>query len=153
MESSTKSSRTVVIVLGLATTLGLAAMLTHGRVGAAGNSIFGAFSDPDGVIQAATANNSLGPKNTFFDPGLGTNGQACVTCHQPSYGFDIHVGTIQDAFTATNGMDPLFRVNDTAGPSGRRCDNAPGPAQSLQVNTESGRHPRKGDSCHCRLHR
>jgi cytochrome c peroxidase len=98
----------------LATTLGLAALLTRGHVGAAGNSIFGAFSDPDGVIQAATANKSLGPKNKFFDPGLGTNGQACVTCHQPSDGFDIHVSTIQDAFIATNGTDPLFRLNDTA---------------------------------------
>jgi cytochrome c peroxidase len=114
MKRSTRSSRTLVIVLGLATTLGLAAMLTHGHVGAAGNSIFGAFSDPDGVIQAATANKSLNQKNAFFDPGLGTNGQACVTCHQPSDGFDIHVSTIQDAFAATNGLDPLFRPNDTA---------------------------------------
>jgi hypothetical protein len=56
----------------------------------------------------------LNSANKFFDPGLGTNGQACVTCHQPADGYDIHVSSIQKAFAATNGTDPLFRCNDTA---------------------------------------
>jgi cytochrome c peroxidase len=61
--------------------------------------------------------------NKFFDPKFGTNGQACVTCHQPSVGFTINVDSIQEAHTATGLMDPLFRLNDTANdPNGASND-------------------------------
>jgi hypothetical protein len=85
--------------------------------------VFGSIFDPapqvDAVVQAGPIADALGThildsKNKFFDPALGTNGQACVTCHQPADGFDIHVTSIQNAFAATGGTDPLFRCNDTA---------------------------------------
>jgi hypothetical protein len=61
--------------------------------------------------------------NKFFDPKFGTNGQAYVTCHQPSVGFTINVDSIQEAHTATGLMDPLFRLNDTANdPNGASND-------------------------------
>src|SRR5262249_40559469 len=61
--------------------------------------------------------------NTFFKTSFGTNGQSCATCHQPRDGFTIHVAcapdlpnclSINSAFDATHGLDPLFRLNDTA---------------------------------------
>jgi cytochrome c peroxidase len=81
--------------------------------------VFKAFQQIDGSEQAAPISAQLGGftldhTNKFFDPGLGTNGQACVTCHQPADGYDIHVSSIQSAFAATGGADPLFRCNDTA---------------------------------------
>jgi cytochrome c peroxidase len=111
------SSKVLVVMLALT---GLA-------VGAA-LSLFRPFADDSGQIQSApsnvtisTANNTVIPvvapldgTNEFFDPNFGTNGQACVTCHQPSDGITIHVATINNAFQATGGTDPLFRPNDTA---------------------------------------
>ena len=78
------------------------------------SSIFRPFPDDSGQIQSARALLSLNRQNKFFDPALGNNDQACVTCHQPDQGFTLNVESIQDAFTSSNGGDPLFRVNDTA---------------------------------------
>src|SRR5579871_1954293 len=97
----------------MSTFVGVAAADSHG------SSIFSPFQQIDGSEQAQPISDTLGGfpldgTNKFFDPGLGTNGQACVTCHQPADGFDIHVSSIQKAFSATGGTDPLFRCNDTA---------------------------------------
>src|SRR5205085_7040190 len=42
------------------------------------------------------------------------NGRACVNCHQPSAAMTITPPQIQAVFNATNGTDPLFRLNDGA---------------------------------------
>ena len=76
--------------------------------------IFRPFPDDTGKIQSATAIQSLDGTNKFFDPSLGTNGQACVTCHQPDQAFTLNVDEIQAAFSSSGGSDPLFRLNDTA---------------------------------------
>ena len=76
--------------------------------------IFRPFPDDSGRIQSATAIQSLDGTNKFFDPSLGTNGQACVTCHQPDQAFTLNVDEIQAAFSSSGGSDPLFRLNDTA---------------------------------------
>jgi len=96
--------------------------------------IFRVFPDDSGLIRSATALRSLNGHNKFFDPGLGTNGQACVTCHQPGDGFTIHVESIDDAFTASNGQDPLFRTNDTAD----RPDADPSAPDAFALFLESG---------------
>ena len=77
-------------------------------------SIFKPFPDDSGKVQSATADETLNATNKFFDASVGTNGQACVTCHQPTQGFTIHVSVIDSTFTASGGTDPLFRPNDTA---------------------------------------
>jgi len=93
-----------------------------------GLSIFRSFTDDSGLIQSApsrvTISTSLGSvipvngpldaTNKFFNANFGTNGQACVTCHQPAEGFTIHVNFINNTFAASNGTNPLFRPNDTA---------------------------------------
>ena len=94
----------------------LAALLSFLLVGgaiAAIPSIFLPFPDDSGNVQSATADPTLNASNKFFDPSVGTNGQACVTCHQPAQGFTIHVSVIDNTF-ATSPTDPLFRPNDTA---------------------------------------
>src|SRR5260370_28541708 len=104
------------------------ALIVAGATAAVGLSIFRPFEDDSGDIQSApsnlmisTAGGAIVPvsaplddTNTFFDPGFGTNGQACVTCHQPSLGFTINVRRIQAAFSATGLTGPLFQLNDTA---------------------------------------
>src|SRR5262245_51129544 len=77
-------------------------------------AIFRPFRAPTGLVQSATSDRSLDGRSVFFDPSLGTNGQACDTCHEPDQGFTISVPFIRDAFDASSGLDPLFRANDTA---------------------------------------
>jgi cytochrome c peroxidase len=94
-------------------------LVTMGALGVAGAALaavvlFPPFRDDSGLVQSATADITITGKNKFFDPGLGTNGQACSTCHQPFQGFTLSVDEIQDAFAATDGLDPIFRPNDTA---------------------------------------
>src|SRR5262252_5971743 len=50
--------------------------------------IVGNFPDSSGTFRNATNNPAVvSTSNSFFYASLGTNGQACVTCHQPSQGF------------------------------------------------------------------
>ncbi len=67
--------------------------------------------------------NTSGPVETkghpFFEP-IGTNGRACVTCHQPSDGMSVSVRSIRERWTATGGKDPLFAAVD-----GMNCPNLP----------------------------
>ena len=51
--------------------------------------------------------------NPFFK-SLGTNGRSCSTCHVPSEGWVITPKGVQARFEKTQGMDPLFRLNDGA---------------------------------------
>ena len=44
--------------------------------------------------------------------GLGTNGRACVSCHQPQAGWTITPENVQLRFDLTRGTDPIFRPND-----------------------------------------
>jgi cytochrome c peroxidase len=106
----------------------LVILTVTGSAVAVGLAIYRPFRDDSGKVQSApsdvtisTATGSvipvtapLDPTNRFFDANFGTNGQACVTCHLPSDGITVHVATIQNAFQASGGTDPLFRPNDTA---------------------------------------
>ncbi|MBV9172799.1 MAG: hypothetical protein JOZ81_22240, partial [Chloroflexi bacterium] len=77
--------------------------------------IIGLFPDSSGVFGNTTSNPGVvTPSNSFFDPSLGTNGQACVTCHQPDQGFSVTTPFIDTQFDRSHGLDPLFRANDTA---------------------------------------
>lgn len=67
--------------------------------------------------------NAAGPVQTkghpFFEP-LGTNGRACVTCHQPADGMSLSMTSIQERWQATRGADPLFATID-----GANCPHLP----------------------------
>src|SRR4030095_12569674 len=47
-----------------------------------------------------------------FFQSLGTNGRACVSCHQPEAGWTITPENVQLRFEQTAGTDPIFRTND-----------------------------------------
>lgn len=72
---------------------------------------------------ALTTLNVQGPTDTAGHPfftALGTNGRACVTCHQPADGMSLSLGTIQARWRATQGRDPLFAAID-----GSDCPSLP----------------------------
>ena len=64
-----------------------------------------------GVAKTFSAAGPVDTNNAFFQ-SLGTNGRACVTCHQPSTGWTISPAEVRDRFQATAGLDPIFRTND-----------------------------------------
>ena len=55
----------------------------------------------------------------FFEP-IGTNGRACVTCHQPADGMSVSLRSIRERWAATGGKDPIFAAID-----GQNCPNLP----------------------------
>jgi len=55
----------------------------------------------------------------FFEP-IGSNGRACVTCHQPADAMSVSVATIRRRWGETNGQDPLFAAID-----GKNCPHLP----------------------------
>ncbi|MGD9511475.1 MAG: hypothetical protein AB7X49_23325, partial [Geminicoccaceae bacterium] len=51
--------------------------------------------------------------HAFFRP-LGTNGRACVTCHQPPSGMSFSLRNVRARFRTTGGTDPIFAPVDGA---------------------------------------
>lgn len=87
----------------------------------------------EGVLDAdATFNNALGKlgivnasgpvdmgTHPFFQ-ALGTNGRACVSCHQPSDSMGLSLTSIRQQWELTKGNDPMFALFD-----GANCPNLP----------------------------
>jgi hypothetical protein len=55
----------------------------------------------------------------FFEP-IGTNGRACVSCHQPADGMSLSLSSIEERWRDTAGRDPIFAPID-----GANCPNLP----------------------------
>ena len=68
-------------------------------------------SNGSGTSETFTATGTIDTNNAFFQ-SLGTNGRACVTCHDPGDNWTIIPAHLQQRFNATNGTDPVFRTND-----------------------------------------
>jgi cytochrome c peroxidase len=87
------------------------------------------FTDPSGAVKTYTTDPSgqIDLTGPFFQQ-LGTNGRTCNTCHQPSDGWTVSAAHVQARFTATNGLDPIFRTVD-----GSNCDH------NIDVSTVAGR--------------
>ena len=65
---------------GAGATVGVAAILASVAVAKPLISLFAVFSDSQGTLQTKSSDPStLNASNEFFDPSIGTNGQACVT--------------------------------------------------------------------------
>jgi cytochrome c peroxidase len=80
----------------------------------ASGNLFGPFVDETGFFSNATTDRTIVNDNNPFFTRRGANGQACVTCHQPSQGFSLVEPFIDFKFLVTQGRDPLFSLNDTA---------------------------------------
>lgn len=72
------------------------------------------FSNGTGSHRSVSVNGAPFDENNPFFQSLGVNGRACVDCHQPSAGMGIAASQVQALFDATQGLDPLFRLNDGA---------------------------------------
>ena len=70
------------------------------------------FTNANGAARTVTVNGAAIDENNPFFRSLGTNGRACVNCHQPSAAMTITPPQMQAVFNATQGLDPLFRLND-----------------------------------------
>lgn len=68
-------------------------------------------ANESGTSQTFTATGTVDMTNEFFQ-NLGTNGRACVTCHQPGDNWTIVPAHLQQRFETTGGTDPVFRTND-----------------------------------------
>src|SRR3569832_1017126 len=65
-------------------------------------------TNPTGSAQVATIDGKpMDMTNPFFQ-SLGTNGRACVTCHQPSAGMTITPPQVLVLFFLFLCLDPLF---------------------------------------------
>lgn len=72
------------------------------------------YDNEHGQLGVLNASGELATKgHPFFEP-IGTNGRACVTCHQPSDAMSLSVRSIRERWAATNGKDPLFASVDGA---------------------------------------
>lgn len=78
---------------------------------------FGNFLGKLGVIQASGTVDTTG--HPFFTP-LGTNGRACVNCHQPTYGMSVSAEGLRERWHTTGGKDPVFAAFD-----GSNCPDLP----------------------------
>jgi cytochrome c peroxidase len=72
----------------------------------------GSAMDPSGYGNSSFAN-GFQPNNPFFLV-LGTNGRTCASCHVQATGWTLSPPEVQARFTASNGLDPLFRLVDGA---------------------------------------
>jgi hypothetical protein len=78
------------------------------------------YHDSVGDVEVLFAQGSVSLRgNPFFEP-LGSNGRACVTCHQPASGMGLSVETIRRRWQETRGKDPLFAAID-----GANCPDLP----------------------------
>lgn len=69
------------------------------------------FANPNGRLQTYTTAGRFDQSNPFFQ-SLGTNGRACVICHQPDAAWSVSVDGLRKRFDQSNGLDPVFRTND-----------------------------------------
>jgi cytochrome c peroxidase len=72
------------------------------------------FPNATGAARTVSVNGAAIDENNPFFQNLGVNGRRCVTCHQPSAAMTITPPQIQQVFNASQGLDPLFRLNDGA---------------------------------------
>jgi hypothetical protein len=79
---------------------------------------FDAFDSSEGTLGVLNASGSLKTDGHPFFTALGTNGRACVTCHQPTWGMSVSASGLADRWRATDGKDPVFAAFD-----GSNCPN------------------------------
>ena len=73
-----------------------------------------------GTVEILNVGGAVNTQNHPFFTALGSNGRACVTCHQPMNGMSISVETIRARWRETDGKDPLFAAID-----GSNCPSLP----------------------------
>jgi cytochrome c peroxidase len=105
--------RTPVRAIALAAVLWMAATTLAATAKLSGDTMPNmlAFPNEAGTTRTFSVNGEIDLNNPFFQ-SLGSNGRACVTCHQPSDAWTVTPAHIQERFDASDGLDPIFRTND-----------------------------------------
>jgi hypothetical protein len=78
------------------------------------------FENETGISSTYSAAGPIDTAGHPFFEAIGTNGRACVTCHQPADGMSLSVRTIRQRWDDTEGKDPLFAAID-----GSNCPSLP----------------------------
>jgi hypothetical protein len=97
------------------------------------------YSNPHGAVGLINAAGSIDTDgHPFFEP-IGSNGRACVSCHQPAGGMSLSLKLIEDRWNRTEGADPIFAAvpptsNSNRGFSKLKCRSKNG----LQLATSAG---------------
>ena len=88
-----------------------------------GKEVLPAFDQFDNTLGKLGVIQASGPVETsghpFFTP-LGSNGRACVNCHQPAWGMTVSAESLRERWLATDGKDPVFAAFD-----GSNCPDLP----------------------------
>src|SRR6476660_5188227 len=76
-------------------------------------SLTAEMPSPTGSFRTFTASGTIDTANAFFQ-SLGSNGRACVHCHQAQDAWSITPAHVLARFNATTpkGTDPIFLTND-----------------------------------------
>jgi hypothetical protein len=78
------------------------------------------FGDPSGQLRLVNTSGVVETNgHPFFTP-LGSNGRACVTCHQPTSAMSLSLDLIRQRWADSHGKDPLFAAID-----GSNCPSLP----------------------------
>lgn len=78
------------------------------------------YDNAEGQVTIKNVSGAVRTKDhAFFEP-LGTNGRACVTCHQPASAMSVSAGSIRERWRETEGHDPIFAAFD-----GSNCPSLP----------------------------
>ncbi|HEY6455495.1 MAG TPA: hypothetical protein VIY90_09480 [Steroidobacteraceae bacterium] len=90
------------------------------------------YPDAAGAVGVVMAGGPIDVAGQPFFSALGTNGRACVTCHQPANAMGLSLQSIRRRWQETHGKDPLFAAID-----GSNCPSlpqAPASSHSLLLN-------------------
>ncbi|MCP5146145.1 MAG: hypothetical protein H6978_15150 [Gammaproteobacteria bacterium] len=78
------------------------------------------YKNATGRVRVINAGGAVQTEKHAFFSAIGTNGRACVTCHQPADGMGLSVDSIQRQWETHGAADPLFAAID-----GANCPNLP----------------------------
>jgi pimeloyl-ACP methyl ester carboxylesterase len=78
------------------------------------------IANATGLVTTLNSQGTQPTKGHPFFTALGSNGRACVSCHQPSDGMSLSVQTVRERWQATKGKDPIFAAID-----GSNCPTMP----------------------------
>ena len=71
------------------------------------------FPNSHGILKSFSATGKVDLTGPFFQ-SLGTNGRSCATCHLAQEGWTITPQGVRERFEASQGLEPIFRLNDGA---------------------------------------
>src|SRR5688500_14852648 len=69
---------------------------------------FATYANDHGQVGVLNTVGRVDTKGHPFFEAIGSNGRACVTCHQPSDGMALSVRSVRERWAETRGKDPLF---------------------------------------------